>query len=139
MIVEYYRNWPGNQGDAGRWDTDLIEIPNNTPDNQVALDLAVRKACENLKWEDDTPPHFVGFYAMAEDPDQYDPPDSKKAKISLLGLIRDGLKHQAEQVQEFADMLVEDSTGVDGQQQVVVHIKGMIFVIDEESILDTDS
>lgn len=60
--VEYYRCWDGNSG--GDWDTDFIEIPADTPDDQ--LDAAVQAAARSIDWTDSVPPVFVGFYATAD-------------------------------------------------------------------------
>lgn len=61
--VEYFRCWPGNQGDSGVWDTGFIEIPANTPDSK--LHQAVQAAADKVEWTDE-PPCFVGFYAESE-------------------------------------------------------------------------
>jgi hypothetical protein len=57
--VEYYRLWGG-----GTWDTDFIDIPADTPDDQV--DQAIRKATERIQWRDD-PPVIVGCYNDGHD------------------------------------------------------------------------
>lgn len=58
--VEYFRCWPGNSGDSGTWDTDYIEIPEDTPDDQ--LDAAVIAAAQNVEWREE-PPVIVGFFS----------------------------------------------------------------------------
>jgi len=54
-LVEYYRCWG-----SGTWDTHFINIPVNTPDDQ--LDQAVREACQKVGWRD-VAPKLVGYYA----------------------------------------------------------------------------
>jgi hypothetical protein len=56
--VEYYRLW--GHADHGTWDTDFIEIPSDTPDNQ--LDDAIREAATKLKWRNGEEPVGVGLY-----------------------------------------------------------------------------
>lgn len=65
--VEYYRCWSGNGGDSGQWDTDFIEIPKDTPDDE--LDKAVVKACEEVAWKDERP-LFVGYYCDSDPLDE---------------------------------------------------------------------
>ena len=31
-LIEYFRLWAGGSGDSGTWDTDMIDIPADTPD-----------------------------------------------------------------------------------------------------------
>lgn len=46
--VEYYRLW-----DDHTWDTDFIDIPENTPDN--LLEEAVRAAAGAIDWLEEAP------------------------------------------------------------------------------------
>jgi len=62
--VEYYRCWPGNGGDSGTWDTDYIDIPDDTPDDR--LNEAVTEAAQKIEWRAGESPCFVGFYAESE-------------------------------------------------------------------------
>jgi hypothetical protein len=64
--VEYYRCWAGNGGDSGTWDTDFIQIPADTSDDE--LDQAVREAAARIRWTYEGPV-LVGFYAGADDAD----------------------------------------------------------------------
>jgi len=71
--VEYWRMW--RQGsDCGTWDTDFIEIPADTPEDQASR--AIEAACERVEWRDE-PPQFVGLYAYADDMDE----DNKEQPI----------------------------------------------------------
>lgn len=67
--VEYYRGWPGNQGDRGQWDTGFIDIPADTPDD--LLDNAIREAAVLLPWADEIP-IFVGLYHKPEAEEETD-------------------------------------------------------------------
>ena len=62
--VEYFRLWPGNSGDSGTWDTDFIEIPADTPDDQV--DAAIREAAAKIEWQKE-PPVMVGVIRYTEE------------------------------------------------------------------------
>jgi hypothetical protein len=68
--VEYYRLWAGNGGDSGTWDTDFIDIPSDTPDDE--LDRAVRKAARKVRWRDELPV-LVGHYADTDEPEDDEP------------------------------------------------------------------
>lgn len=57
--VEYFRCWPGNEGDRGTWDTDYIAIPAETPDDKI--EDAIREAAAKIKWPNEVP-SFVGLY-----------------------------------------------------------------------------
>jgi len=59
--VEYYRLWGG---DSGTWDTDFIDIPANTPDDNV--DSAIRTAVAKIRWRDEVPT-IVGLYADGDE------------------------------------------------------------------------
>lgn len=52
--IEYYRAW-----DGGQWDTEFIEIPSDTDEDDIAL--AVQMAANAISWKDDIPV-FVGVY-----------------------------------------------------------------------------
>lgn len=56
--IEYYRCWQD-----GTWDTDFIDVPDNTPENQVQQ--AIQKAVEQINWKE-TPPVIVGLYHLPE-------------------------------------------------------------------------
>ena len=60
--VEYFRLWAGNSGDSGTWDTDFLEIPADTPDDQ--LDQAVQEAAAKIEWPKE-PPVMVGLIRYA--------------------------------------------------------------------------
>jgi len=62
--VEYFRCW----GDR-TWDTDIIEIPADTPPDK--LNEAVHEAACSIDWTAE-PPDFVGFYAPSEPLDDED-------------------------------------------------------------------
>lgn len=64
--VEYYRLWGG---DSGTWDTDFIDIPADTPDDQ--LSQAIRSASATIKWRDEVPA-MVGYYADADEREDED-------------------------------------------------------------------
>ncbi len=51
--IEYYRLWPGNGGDSGTWDTDFVEIPAGTPEDEV--DEAAKRAIARIPWTDEVP------------------------------------------------------------------------------------
>jgi hypothetical protein len=59
--IEYYRLWPGGSGDSGTWDTDMVDIPADTPDAQI--EEAVKKAAAEIRWRDG-PPVIVGVYSV---------------------------------------------------------------------------
>ena len=61
--IEYYRLWSGNGGDSGTWDTDFVEIPADTPDDQI--DGAVEKAVAAIPWRDE-PPIITRVYSVPE-------------------------------------------------------------------------
>lgn len=61
--VEYYRLWAGNGGDSGTWDTDFIEVPQETPDDR--LEEAVRAAVQSLEWDEEAP-LCAGLYHAAD-------------------------------------------------------------------------
>jgi len=44
--VEVYRLWPEGGGDRGSWDTAYVEIPRDTPEDQIALVAAERHHAE---------------------------------------------------------------------------------------------
>ena len=67
ITVEYYRCWAGNNGDSGSWDTDYVEIPEDTPEDK--MNDAIRTACDSLEWRDNIRAAFVGLYCI---PDQDD-------------------------------------------------------------------
>lgn len=58
--VEYYRLWPGNQGDSGTWDTAYIEIPRDTPADEIEDEI--REAADKVEWRDGKIPVAVGLY-----------------------------------------------------------------------------
>lgn len=62
--VEYYRCWPGNSGGSGQWDTSFIDIPADTPEEQI--ERVVQETARSLPWPDE-PPLFVGVYHVPED------------------------------------------------------------------------
>ncbi len=66
-----YRLWGGNSGDSGAWDTDFLDIPADTPDEQI--EAAVQKAVAKIKWRDE-PPILTGVYS-APQPDEDDETD----------------------------------------------------------------
>jgi len=66
ITVEYYRCFPGNNGDSGTWNTNYIAIPADTPEDK--MDAAIRLACNSLNWSTEMPV-FVGLYCI---PDQDD-------------------------------------------------------------------
>ena len=68
--IECFRLWPGNGGDSGTWDTDMIDIPANTPDVNIAE--AVQKVAAKIRWRDE-PPVIVGVYCVPE-PEEDDTP-----------------------------------------------------------------
>jgi hypothetical protein len=68
--VEYYRCWAGNGGDRGTWDTDFIDIPADTPEDQI--EAAVRAAAAKIKWRDNEPPVLVGLYCANDDGEEED-------------------------------------------------------------------
>jgi len=61
--IEYYRLWPGGSGDSGTWDTDFVQIPADTPDDQI--DQAVVKAVAAIRWRNE-PPIITGIYSVPE-------------------------------------------------------------------------
>jgi len=67
MLVEYYRCWAGRNGDSGTWDTDYVEVPDDTP--VEVMGDAIREACQSLSWVNNTPPAFVGLYCIPESND----------------------------------------------------------------------
>lgn len=58
--VEYFRCW-GQGGDSDTWDTGYLEIPANTPDDQIQE--AIEAACRRVDWADDVPV-LVGLYHL---------------------------------------------------------------------------
>ena len=64
--VEYYRLWGG---DSGTWDTDFIDIPADTPDDN--LGQAIRTAAAAIGWRDEVPV-VVGYYADADEGEDED-------------------------------------------------------------------
>ena len=66
--IEYYRLWPGGSGDSGTWDTDFVEIPADTPEDEIAE--AVEKAASKIQWRDQ-PPILTGVYS-APQPEEED-------------------------------------------------------------------
>lgn len=58
-MVEYFRLW-----DDGTWDTDFIEIPQDTP--PTMLNQAVIEAANSINWNDELPV-MVGFYSCDEE------------------------------------------------------------------------
>lgn len=70
--VEYYRLWPGNQGDSGTWDTAYIEIPCGTEDDDDKTEAAVREAAEKIEWRDGEAPVLVGLYCNTPDEEEED-------------------------------------------------------------------
>jgi hypothetical protein len=85
--VEYYRLWPGHSGNAGIWDTGLIEIPLDTSDDQ--LDDAILKATANVAWCKEKP-IIVGVYSHGEnsDPESLDPVGLLNELLSLSERFR---------------------------------------------------
>jgi hypothetical protein len=85
--VEYYRLWPGNSGNAGIWDTDLIQISADTPDDQ--LDRVIREAAARVSWCRD-PPAIVGFYSQIErkEPESAEPLSLLEELLSLTEPFR---------------------------------------------------
>jgi len=67
--VEYYRLWPGNQGDSGTWDTGFIKIPYATPEDKIHDAIVI--AVNELEWRDE-PPIIVGLYCYGEEEDTSD-------------------------------------------------------------------
>jgi hypothetical protein len=65
--LEYYRLWAGNQGDSGTWDTDVIEVPADTPVDRY--DEVIREAAAQIPWRDDAPV-IVGHYSGPRDEDE---------------------------------------------------------------------
>ena len=63
MQVEYFRLW-GENGDSGTWDTDYVEVPDDT--SAEDMEKAIYEACQKLKWKDGNAPVIVGFYANAD-------------------------------------------------------------------------
>jgi hypothetical protein len=61
--VEYYRLWGG---DHGTWDTDFVQIPEDTPEEK--LEAAVREAISRIDWTDEAPV-ATGIYS-APQPDE---------------------------------------------------------------------
>jgi len=61
--VEIYRLWAGNSGDRGTWDTGFVEIPANTPDEE--LEEAVRQAVARIPWREEVPV-ITGIYSVPE-------------------------------------------------------------------------
>jgi hypothetical protein len=61
--IEYYRLWPGGSGDSGTWDTDVVEIPADTPEDKIAE--AVEKAVSKIQWRDQ-PPILTGVYSAPQ-------------------------------------------------------------------------
>lgn len=61
--IEYYRLWAGNSGDSGTWDTDIIDIPADTPDDKI--EEAVKDAAAKIRWREE-PPVLVGIYSVPE-------------------------------------------------------------------------
>lgn len=62
--VEYYRLWPGNNGDSGTWDTGYIDVPADTPEDK--LEEAVRAAAAaEVEWREGEIPVMVGLYCAA--------------------------------------------------------------------------
>jgi uncharacterized protein (UPF0210 family) len=61
--VEYYRLWAGGSGDSGTWDTDMMEIPADTPAD--GIEEAVQKFAAEIRWRDQ-PPVIVGVYSVPE-------------------------------------------------------------------------
>lgn len=61
--IEYFRLWPGSSGDSGTWDTDIIDIPANTPDEKI--EAAVQEAAAKIRWREE-PPVIVGIYSVPE-------------------------------------------------------------------------
>ena len=57
--IEYFRCWSDRT-----WDTDFIEIPADTPDNEI--EAAVRFYAQQIDWVED-PPMFVGVYCTMDD------------------------------------------------------------------------
>ncbi len=57
--IEYWRMWEGQQ-----WDTDFIEIPYDTDEDDIGL--AVQTAANDIDWKDEIPV-FVGVYHIPED------------------------------------------------------------------------
>lgn len=64
MIVEFYRCWPGNQGDSGTWDTDTIEIPDGSAKEDILI--ACEAAAADLVYQGKPRPLFVGVYSILE-------------------------------------------------------------------------
>jgi hypothetical protein len=59
--VEYYRLW-----DDHTWDTDFIEIPADTPEQQI--EQAVQAAIDKLAWKRNAPV-ITGIYHIESDED----------------------------------------------------------------------
>ena len=79
--IEYYRLWSGNGGDSGTWDTDFVEIPADTADDQI--DKAVEKAVAAIRWRDE-PPITTGVYSVPEPEEEDDTaPDSGNAEADV--------------------------------------------------------
>jgi hypothetical protein len=69
-LIEYFRLWPGNNGDSGTWDTDFISIPANTPAEKIVE--AVQKAAAAIRWREE-PPVIVGVYNASKEEEDESP------------------------------------------------------------------
>ena len=75
--VEYYRLWGG---DSGTWDTDFVEVPAETPDDQI--EEAVQKAVAKIKWREESPV-IVGVYCAPDPEEEDDALDSGNAETDM--------------------------------------------------------
>ena len=114
--VEYFRLWAGNSGDSGTWDTDFIEIPVDTADDE--LGNAIRKAAAEIKWQDDVPV-IVGCYCDSDEQGSEDDGRDQAlhallAKADAAGLAAEDLD---ETIHELAASIAADvnNAGMDGQ------------------------
>lgn len=62
MQVIYYRLWPDKSGITGSWDTDTMNIPDDTPVEQV--ENVVRQRVENIEWTGGESPLVCGLLSI---------------------------------------------------------------------------
>ena len=73
-LIEYYRLWPCGLGDSGIWDTDFVEIPADTPDNQIHY--AIEEAVAEMQWREE-PPAITGYYSDVDTEEKDDEEDEE--------------------------------------------------------------
>lgn len=136
MQVEYFRCWAGGEGDRGQWDTDYIEIPDNTPMSR--MNDAIGDACRKMKWQNDEPPALVGLYSIPAPDDEDEDGEREVVRVPRIELNFHGMFSGVE-IPEARDKMNEpvDVSGIDSAELVRRLKEGDLF-LRLEDILNAD-